>query len=395
MDDSSSLTLLQKAGLSLEHLGQMLEWLNEGILILEAENTRILYVNPRFSEMVQAEAGELIGRDASEWLNEQELRYWQQQSEIIDKTGRNRFEFSLPTRSGSRIPVIQSVREIHTQEGKRLLLVNSIDISEQKRIYSELEAVNRRLMEYHDQLTEDLLLAEQIQRTLITTREQTGRIQITTRYLPVMGIGGDYVFVHTGLNDKVYLTVCDVSGHGVAASLVANYVNATTRQILEKGVEGPGDLLQQLNKTSYALLKNQYLYFTYAAVELDPQTCDARIASGGHPPILHVYGHGTVQSFTGPFTMLGKFHPLPQFGKEHSVQLQTGDRLVLYTDGITEARRPGTVDQLGVNRLIHILANNHHVDAETVCDMILNAVIWHTEKHIEDDMTLLIATVIS
>jgi len=392
METSPSLSLLRQAGLSLEHLGQMLEWLNEGILILEAENSRILYVNHRFSEMVKMDARNLIGRDASELLNPRELRYWQQQSEIIDKTGHNRFEFSLPTRGGSRIPVIQSVREIYTHDGKRLLLVNSIDITEQKKINSELEAMNQRLVEYHDQLEEDLQLAEQIQRTLITSREQIGRMQITTRYLPMMGIGGDYVFVHAGLDQKVYLTVCDVAGHGVAASLVANYINANARQIIEKGIKGPGELLQKLNKNTHALLQNQYLYFTYAAVELDPHGGQARIASGGHPPILHVYGHGSVQAFSGPYTLLGKFYPLPRYGGEHSVRLQTGDRLVLYTDGITEARRPGTAEQLGEKRLVHILANNHHVDAETLCDMILNAVTWHTDKHIDDDMTLLIAT---
>ena len=156
----------------------------------------------------------------------EDVAFLDQKTNETDPCGGNRYEFILPRRGGGKIPVIQSSRFIQCEAGNQILLITSTDISEQKRVQAELEEANYQLMQYQNQMAQDLHLAEQVQHAMIPNYQRIGALEIATRYIPMMGIGGDYVYVRKASEDRIYLSVCDVVGYGVAAALIANYIQS-------------------------------------------------------------------------------------------------------------------------------------------------------------------------
>ncbi len=383
------------AGLSVECLGHLIDSLNEALVVVEGGDTpmndRIVYANRRFLELAQLHPEEIFKHCCTDFFEEDAICFLKEQSRIREETGSNRFEFFFPRKDGTRIPVIISLRFIKTRDGRQLSAVTCTDITEQKITQTKLEKANQLLREQKEELERDLSLAEKIQRSLIPDIKQIGPLQLATRYMPMLGIGGDYVFVHEEENGRVYLTVCDVAGHGVAASLVANFINAKVSSLLEKGVESPTDLLARLNGETYGKLQNPVMFFTFAAVQLDTLQGSASSACGGHPPVLQIHRDGSADRHSGPYPILGVFHPLPGKNLQNSGALRAGDRIVLYTDGITEAHSPGSEDLFGRERLTRLIVDNRHSDAEELADIIMDEVKTHSRNHVEDDVTLLVA----
>ncbi|MFQ5457733.1 MAG: response regulator, partial [Myxococcota bacterium] len=99
---------------------------------------------------------------------------------------------------------------------------------------AELQGANEELREAHNQVEQDLALAERIQRTLVPAPVRRPDIEIETIYEPMIGIGGDYAQTNVE-GDSAFLAVCDVTGHGIAASGVANRVHVELERLVMGG----------------------------------------------------------------------------------------------------------------------------------------------------------------
>ena len=113
-----------------------IETLNEGVLV--ADNChQILYVNSCLAEMIGSPASEVVGRTASYFYSPEEYEFMLSQ-ELKAQNGTNRFEFVLPRKDASRMPVIVSVRGLEDPDGGEFWIVTFTDISDQKRAEAEL-----------------------------------------------------------------------------------------------------------------------------------------------------------------------------------------------------------------------------------------------------------------
>jgi two-component system, chemotaxis family, CheB/CheR fusion protein len=194
-------------------------------------------------------------------------------------------------------------------------------------------------------------------------------------------VGGDFCDVFRLPEGPVVVLVGDVAGKGIAAASHAETVRSAVRTCALIDIS-PQFILSQVNKllcadSAYGLL------VTACVAVIDPSTGEGHLSSAGHPPPVYL-GDGKCGLLEPAYgTPLGAldspYEPL-------AFTLGTGDALVLYTDGVTEARRDG--EQFGEGRLLTTLGETLNRHPQELVDELRTAVLAHSGE-LKDDMQLL------
>lgn len=190
-----------------------------------------------------------------------------------------------------------------------------------------------------------------------------GGLSIAVRFQPTSAVAGDfYDFLIQG-PDRLGVVVADVSGHGVPAALIASMVKVAVTSRRDEAHQ-PARLLSEVNRTLCGSF--QHGFVTAAYVDLDAGAGRLTAASAGHPlPLRRRAVDGSVGGLGGRGPLLGRF-PSAAY-QEEGLALEPGDRLVLYTDGIVEAR--GADGELfGQDRLERLIADGGALSPEAFCD---------------------------
>ena len=200
-------------------------------------------------------------------------------------------------------------------------------------------------------------------------------------------MSGDYYDVVTRPDGRIYFVIADVSGKGITAALVMSSV-ATAFNIFTRTDPTPADLMRELNVT-LAPKTAPTKFVTMVVGVLDPKTGTVEFTNAGHVPPLIVSCKG-VEALRTTDLVVGLF-PHAEYHNQ-TVQLEAGDCLVLFTDGVTEAEDAQEV-QLGLTPVAETLKTLHCSEA----DRILRAIEDHVNRHIGDappgdDVTMLALT---
>jgi sigma-B regulation protein RsbU (phosphoserine phosphatase) len=196
-------------------------------------------------------------------------------------------------------------------------------------------------------LQRDLDLAAQVQRNLLPQANlRAGCWETSYHYEPVGPVSGDYCDLITS-DGHLFFVLGDVSGKGVAASMLMTQLHALFRSLT--GVELPlGKIVSQANRVfCKSALAGQYA--TLVCGQAKPNG-EVEIHNAGHWPAI-VVGHGGVVRIESTGLPLGMFCDA-EFSAT-CLQLQPGDTLFLYTDGLSEARN--AEDEYGVERVTHLV----------------------------------------
>ena len=306
--------------------------LNEGVLIADGCHT-ILYINSCLSEMIGNPPSEVVGLTAAHFYSPEEYEFILSQ-EVRDTGGTNRFEFVLPRKDTSRMPVVISVRRLEDPDGAEFAIVTFTDISEQKRAEAELRDVNQRLKRRQEEIEEDLALAARVQQSLAPGSMVWGGARVEAFFHPVRTIGGDFGLV-SPQDEHLNLLVCDVSGHGIGSALVANRIYTETMALLQTGMP-PGDMLRELNRFFLETIGGAVFIFTLAAARIEYGARKMVFAGAGHPPAFLVSPGKEPRQLESRSMVLGALHHAIAPQPDVAVALEPGDRVVLYTDGITD-----------------------------------------------------------
>jgi sigma-B regulation protein RsbU (phosphoserine phosphatase) len=312
----------------------LLESLNEGVIISD-DCHRIVFANSNFEEMIGVPSEGLIGRESSHFYTPAESEFISRQIERSAQTKRNRFEFVLPQKDGSRLPVIISSRTIEDPDGREFAIVTFTDISEQKSAEAQLRVANARLADRQKEIEEDLALAARVQQSLAPKSIVWGGMRVETYFHPVRTIGGDFGLVSPLDDEHLNLLVCDVSGHGVGSALVANRIYSETMTQLRSGVP-LGLMLERLNTFVMQNIGNSIFFFTVAAARFDRGGRRMVFAGAGHPPGMIVTPGREPRLLESRSMVLGALPEAVDMEATLEVNLDPGDRVVLYTDGITD-----------------------------------------------------------
>ncbi|MGC2766396.1 MAG: SpoIIE family protein phosphatase [Candidatus Acidiferrum sp.] len=318
----------------LQQVERVLETLNEGVIVSD-DLSRILSVNSRFEEMTGIPRKEIIGEEASHFYSPREADLIAKQKERGMRQGHNRFEFVLPKKGGSRLPVIISSRVMHSPDGGQFGVITFTDISEQKRAEEQLRKANKQLEERQKEVEDDLALAARVQETIAPKCLTWGGVSVEAYFQAVRTIGGDFGLAMPYGEDHLNLLVGDVSGHGIGSALVANriYTEIVTQFRAAKPL---GDMLQHMNRFVMENMGGSGLFFTAALARIDLAGRRILFAGGGHPPVMLVTPGQEPRLLESRSMVLGALAEAVSPEPTLDVSLQQGDRIVLYTDGITD-----------------------------------------------------------
>ncbi len=180
------------------------------------------------------------------------------------------------------------------------------------------------------------------------------RVEIAVRYDEYETLGGDYCSVLKTEDNKLFLCICDVTGHGLAAALLAARINSFVRQ--EIIVAGhPCEVVDTLNRFVAQYFAGLGIYATFFCVEINLRWGGLTHAGAGHPPALLSHKGGAIER-------LGSLSPpigiSPEMGQQCQLQktrVASGDRLFLFTDGLIETCNQ-TGDLFGIEGVEAILA---------------------------------------
>ncbi|HEY4710585.1 MAG TPA: SpoIIE family protein phosphatase [Candidatus Acidoferrales bacterium] len=368
----------------------ILETLNEGVMILD-DCRKILFINSCMEEMLGYPASELIGLEGSYLYTDEEYKFILKQIENRKREGQNRFEFVVPQKNGNRLPVIISSRNFEDPDGLEFAVVTFTDISEQKNAEADLRHANRKLEERQSEIEEDLLLAARVQQSLAPQSLVWGGMRVDAYFHPVRTIGGDFGLVSPIDDQHLNLLVCDVSGHGIGSALVANRIYSETMSQLRSGTPLT-EMLRELNRFVMQNLGTSALLFTLAAARIDIGGRRMIFAGAGHPPAMIVTPGEQPRLLESRSMVLGGLPDAVADEAAIEMDLNPGDRVVLYTDGISEAfdSRGEMLGTEGVQKIVRETALLPFGDMQQA---LLNRVAAWREGAPTDDMSLVLLEV--
>jgi phosphoserine phosphatase RsbU/P len=213
----------------------------------------------------------------------------------------------------------------------------------------ELAQKNAALEAAQAQLKAELEVARSLQQAILPSAFPAREgCAAAARMIPATTMGGDfydYIELPGGL---IGMVIADVSGHGVPAAFFMAVARTNLRELALRHTD-PGECLAQTNETLCA--QNPLdLFVTVFYCILDPKTGVLCYANGGHNPPYVRRAAGPVEALDGRGGLVLGAMPGARY-PSHTVQLLRGDRLVLYTDGVTEAFNPDA-ELYGANRLV-------------------------------------------
>jgi serine phosphatase RsbU (regulator of sigma subunit) len=192
----------------------------------------------------------------------------------------------------------------------------------------------------------------------------------------LVGVGGDvYDYLKTG-ERRLAIVLVDVTGHGIDAAADMAMAKFVFRSLARLYPE-PGAFLAAANDVVVEEIgSGKFITMLYLTV--DAELGEVACASGGHPPPRLLHEDGTVEALESPGMVLGIESGQPY--EELRRPFEPGDAVVLYTDGVVEARRNGEL--YGEERLDKLLADNRELSAQQLAEVVLE----HSRRWVGGDL---------
>jgi sigma-B regulation protein RsbU (phosphoserine phosphatase) len=269
---------------------------------------------------------------------------------------------------------------LEVQEAKERIENQTFEIIE---TMEEIEEAKQLIEKQNRIIQNELEMAGQLQRSLITPVPEVGNIEIATWYEPSASLGGDfYDFKLMGVNRLLFIEV-DVTGHGVSSALLAAMSKISFQNAAESYYT-PGDLLSIMNREFVSLNKTD-MFFTAFVGMIDFKTRNLHYSNASHPYPILLRGEEVIYLDTDGF-MVGV---MPDIGfEDKKIKLEQDDVLLVYTDGIIEARNEED-EQFGQERLIQVIRETKNQSLQEVLEHVVKTVKQFSSQNLEDDVTLL------
>lgn len=257
----------------------------------------------------------------------------------------------------------------------------------------EVSLLNERLNSDNFRMKNELDLTREIQQKILPKAQELAKItqlDIAGFMQAASEIGGDYYdILHQ--DGRVKIGIGDVTGHGLESGMLMLMVQTAVRTLLESNETDPQKFLNTLNRTVYHNIQRMESSRNMTLCLLDYENGRVRI-SGQHEEMLIIRRGGMVQRID---TMelgfpIGLEEEISHFVAYADVQLLTGDIIVLYTDGITEAEN-ASGELYGLKRLTEVAKDNWQKSAEEIKQAVIDDLWNYIGEHtIHDDVTLVV-----
>jgi sigma-B regulation protein RsbU (phosphoserine phosphatase) len=256
-----------------------------------------------------------------------------------------------------------------------------------QREIAEGRATRRADAEHARELEE----AQLIQRTLLpASLPAIPGCDLDVQWTPASGIGGDCYDVLRFGDTRVGLAIADVIGKGLPAALLMSNLQAAVRAFATEAA-APEQVCGRVNRL---LCKNiasgKFVTFCYVILDLDAR--QVTYANAGHNPPVLMHDDGTVARLSPTGLVLGVSPDWPYTAGVYP--LAAGDRLVCFTDGVTEATAPATDEEFGDERLVAAIRERRTSTSAALNRHVFDAIGRWTDGRPQDDATLVTAAMV-
>jgi len=261
------------------------------------------------------------------------------------------------------------------------------DITEQKKIEDEL-------MRHYEKLKADIAYAKNIQsRTLPIDGVYWDALEINSIYHPSEDLGGDLFDVLKVNSNEILIYIADVSGHGITSSLTTIFLRQMIRGRVSENKPDLKELLELLQKGygESGVDKEQYLTILFCLYNKEKR--EVTFLNAGHncmPIIARKTGEVEQIEVTG-MPVCSLEHILPH--KEVVIPVEPGDRIILYTDGITEGYNEKK-EYYATERILEIIRNNIDLDGKVLALKVVDDAESFSKRPSADDTAIMIAKVL-
>lgn len=232
--------------------------------------------------------------------------------------------------------------------------------------------------------------AKSIQQNLRPKSQALDGLEVAELFEPADDVGGDYYDVIRLRNQSILLCVADVSGHGVPAAMAATLLKAFVTDAAKKS-NSPAEILDQVNRKYYEYVVMGH-FATMVLVRVDSSGRQVMYANAGHELPFLQRGDGLVERFEHSDLILGVEDSTVY--EEHSVAVCKQTKIVIVSDGVTEAFNPSE-DQFGTERVEQIVSAGSSDDAKSLVHRFTNELRqFRNGRPAFDDTTLLIAKIV-
>ena len=248
-------------------------------------------------------------------------------------------------------------------------------------IYSELIVKER--------MSNELDVASRIQKKILPADvDEIFGLEIAQYFEPAKEIGGDY-YDYTILDDNVFsITIADVSGKGVPAAFLMALGRSVLRTLTLTGDFAPNENLNELNKIIYSDITED-MFITMMHSKYNKENKTLYYSNAGHNPLV-VYRASTdsIELHTVKGVAIGFLEEYKY--RQGEIQLNKGDIVIFYTDGITEAENSNK-EMFGLERLKEVIYNNKNKSPKELRKVILESINRFRKDYEQtDDLTFVI-----
>ncbi|HOT46138.1 MAG TPA: SpoIIE family protein phosphatase [Spirochaetota bacterium] len=270
---------------------------------------------------------------------------------------------------------------------------------EQKRLINEISQLNENLEQrvidrtltiqaQSEELNRQIMMARRIQMSLLPVRlPDINAVTLSFKYQPMMAVGGDFIDFYYN-NREMMLFICDVSGHGVPAAFLSAMVKMSLPACYNAG-RNTSLAMEKLHQSLQGKMGGHFISAIFCHIDLAAGTMTS--TNAGHPPIIIIRKAGDVEFVGSQGRIISE--KLPLNAMNVTTKLNEGDKMILYTDGITEARNHDLV-MFGEDNLVRFVRQHRMRPATELCEEIYRMVINYigtTSPEFEDDITLMVS----
>lgn len=333
---------------------------------------RFLLINEEYRRGIgAASAEEVIGKKITEVCPGDRAKVLEEKDLEIIRTGNpihNEINYNESLMGDDRWVLTNKV-PLHDSEGNVEGVVGmTLDITEQKQAEEEARRTGKLLKEQNEQLETELMVARQLQETMMSMgfdhlprfirKTENWHMSASYLYVPSNHLAGDFFYLIPISGNKVGLLVCDVMGHGVKAALVTMLIRGLLLEI-PTALSSPSRVLRHLNDKIVPLADDSLFprFVTAVYTVFDLEKGEIQVCNAGHPePLWYVrdehgnHFEGCPVRHMGP--ALGLFANEKYRSTRHRLDQMT--ELLFFTDGLIEQKKPDGQDW-GSERLVEIV----------------------------------------
>ncbi len=290
-------------------------------------------------------------------------------------------------------PVLLRARIGACLEKKRLRDQEALYLVQLAQANQEITSLNERLKAENLRLSAELDVTRKLQQMILPREKELSQIdglEISGFMEPADEVGGDYYDV-LQQDGRVKIGIGDVTGHGLESGVLTIMVQTAVRTLMENNETDPKKFLDVLNRTIYKNVQRMSSEKNLTLSLVDYQ--DGKLSlSGQHEEIIVVRSDGKMERID---TIdlgfpIGLEEAIVDFVAQTQTHLNSGDVVVLYTDGITEAESFSGL-HYGLERLCEVVRQNRQRSANEIRQVVIDDLRQHIgEQKVYDDITLLV-----